>query len=113
MFSVASFSHKLATSTPITAVPSGNRVIFTQELGSDIEYVGVRAVNSKTGEMVYYQPIEIVTFWGEIHRSSSTTMILVTLLALIFGCGCLIIYRRHRRNDYVPLGNEFGDSIDR
>jgi len=64
MFNVASFSHKLATSIPITATPSGNKIIFTQELSSDIEYVGVRAVNSKTGDMVYYQPVEIVTFWG-------------------------------------------------
>ena len=64
MFSVGSVSHKLVTSTPITAVPTSNKIIFTQELGSDIEYVGVRAVNSKTGDMIYYQPVEIVTFWG-------------------------------------------------
>lgn len=98
MFNVASFNHKLAKSTPITSAPSGSKIIFSQELDSDLEYVGVRAVNLKTGDMVYYQPIEIVTFWGEIHRSSATTMMLAVFMTLIFGCGCLIIYRRYRRN---------------
>jgi hypothetical protein len=34
-----------------------NKVTFTQEIKGEIEYVGVKAINSKTGETVYYQPV--------------------------------------------------------
>lgn len=55
---------KSATLAPITAVPSSSKITFTEEISHDVQYVGVKAVNSKTGEVVYYHPVEIVTFWG-------------------------------------------------
>lgn len=49
---------------------ASEKITFTQEISKDIEYIGVKAVNEKTGEIVYYHPVEIVTFWGQLHRSS-------------------------------------------
>jgi hypothetical protein len=58
MFSTSSIRQlKAATVTPITTTPSSNKITFTQSISQDIEYVGVKAVNSKTGEVVYYQPV--------------------------------------------------------
>lgn len=45
----------------VTAIPSSsaknNKISFTQVVKGEIEYVGVKAVNGKTGEVVYYQPV--------------------------------------------------------
>jgi hypothetical protein len=39
-------------------------------------------------------------------------MILISFLVLIFGCGCLMVYRRYKKNEYHPLG-DLNDAIDR
>jgi hypothetical protein len=36
---------------------SNNKITFTQVISNPIEYVGVKAVNTKSGEVVYYQPV--------------------------------------------------------
>ena len=40
---------KSATLAPITATPSSNKITFTEEISHDIQYVGVKAINNKTG----------------------------------------------------------------
>jgi hypothetical protein len=50
MFNLANSSQsKPATLTPITPHSPDGRITFTQKLTSDIAYIGVKAVNSKTG----------------------------------------------------------------
>lgn len=93
----------------MTTIPSSsiknNKITFTQNIKGEIEYIGVKAVNSKTGEVVYYQPVEIVTFWGQIHRTSGTTFLLGLFLICVLGCGAMIIYRRYKKNkEYNSLG---------
>ncbi len=61
-------------------------------------------MNTKTGEIVYYHPVEIVTFWGQINRSSSSTIVLALFLILIFGFGCLMVFRRYKKNEYKAVG---------
>jgi hypothetical protein len=49
---------KSADTTPIpSSSVKNNKVSFNQEIKGDIIYVGVKASNSKTGEVVYYRPI--------------------------------------------------------
>jgi hypothetical protein len=48
---------KSAEMTPITASPKDNKITFSQPLKGDISYVGIKAINSKTGEVVYYRPV--------------------------------------------------------
>jgi hypothetical protein len=52
---------KLLQSANITNISgsaaSNNKITFTQTISNPIEYVGVKAVNSKSGEIVYYQPV--------------------------------------------------------
>jgi hypothetical protein len=100
---------QLLKSPEISAIPStsakNNKITFTQAIKGEIEYVGVKAINSKTGEIVYYQPVEIVTFWGQIHRTSGTTFVLGLVLLCAFACGAMVIYRRFKKNkEYNSLG---------
>ena len=98
MFNVPSIRQlKAATLAPITTKASNNKITFTQGISKDMEYIGVKAVNSKTGEIVYYQPVEIMTFWGELHRSSGTTWIIFGVLIAFFICGGLLIYRKYMK----------------
>ena len=49
---------KAAELAPIrSASIKNNKVTFTQAIKKEIEYVGVKAVNAKTREVVYYQPV--------------------------------------------------------
>jgi hypothetical protein len=104
---------KAAEVTAITTSSSkNNKITFTQVIKGDIEYVGVKAVNGKTGEVVYYQPVEIVTFMGQMRRTSRTTFVLGIVLICLFACGAMIIYRRYKKNkEYNSLG-ELNDEID-
>lgn len=66
----------------------------------------MKAFNSKTGEVVYYQPVEIVTFWGQVHRTTGTTLILGGIILFFFLCGGLVIYRRSKKSkEYSSLGD--------
>ncbi len=93
----------------MTAIPAdkikNNKVSFTQPIKGEVEYVGVKAINSKTGETVYYQPVELVTFMGQLHRTPIKTLILGAILIVVFACGALIICRRLRKNkEYSNIG---------
>lgn len=104
---------KAADVTTISASGAkNNKITFTQSIKGEIEYVGVKAINSKTGEVVYYQPVEIVTFWGQIHRTSKATFFVAVLLLCFFACGAMVIYRRYRKGkEYNSLG-EMNDEIE-
>jgi hypothetical protein len=85
-------------------------------LSSNHAYVGVRAQNSKTGEIVYYKPVEMITTWGmvskgvingavTVDRKTKGHGILLGVGIALFVCVSLICYRRRRRNvsEYTPL----------
>lgn len=96
---------KSAELTPITSSSAkNNKMTFTQAIKGDIEYVGVKAFNAKTGDVVYYRPVEIVTFWGELHRTSKATLFLGSVLIFAFLMGILLVYRRWKKQEYRPLG---------
>jgi hypothetical protein len=43
---------------PIVATPSSDgRILFRETMSGDLEYIGVKASNNKTGEVVYYKPV--------------------------------------------------------
>jgi hypothetical protein len=100
---------KSADLMPITGSAKNNKMSFTQAIKGDIEYVGVKAFNSKTGDVVYYRPVEIVTFWGELHRTSKATLFLGAVLIFAFLMGVLLIYRRWKKQEYRPLGDELNE----
>lgn len=69
----------------------------------DTEYLGVKAYNSKTGEIVYYPPVELINFSGQVNkvisvasREGNYTYILI-VLGLIIVCWVLIAYRRYKK----------------
>lgn len=47
---------------------SDNKIIFNYTLKADNEYIGIKAVNSKTGEIVYYPPVELINFSGKVGK---------------------------------------------
>ena len=104
MFSLPEMQQLKSPESKTIGKGTTDKIMFTQDISKDIEYVGVKAVNDKTGEVVYYHPVEIVTFWGQLHRSSETTVALAFFLLLVFALGCLMVYRRYKKHEYKPLG---------
>ena len=90
--------------TKIKANPDSNgKITFQYTLMDHISYVGVKGINSKTGEEIYYRPVEIVTVWGQISRTSFThrfTIIGIVICALVH---ILVLCRKHARRGYKPL----------
>jgi hypothetical protein len=68
-----------------------------------ISYVGVKGINAKTGEEIYYRPIEIVTIWGQISRTSTTHRFTLIGVSLCLFCVVLMWCRRNARKGYKPL----------
>lgn len=73
----------------------------------DIDYVGVRAENKKTGEVVYYKPVEISTFWGQVEKNSRGNGDIIGITIVILSvCCCFLVFRRRQQlvqRDYRPL----------
>lgn len=72
--------------------------------------MGIKAENSKTGEVVYYKPVEIATFWGQVQKNSKGNGDTVgIILAALVVCCILIVYRRRKRaiSEYTPLSSEY------
>lgn len=68
-------------------------------MSGDLDYVGVKATNNKTGEVVYYKPIEIATFWGEVQKSSKgvSSYIILGVFSVLLICCVLIAVRRRSK----------------
>jgi len=72
-------------------------------------------MNAKTGEIVYYKPVEMTTMWGMVSKGvvdGAVTVdkktkghgIIVGVGIILLICVSLICYRRRRRSsDYTPL----------
>ena len=73
-------------------------------MSHDKEYIGVKAVNTKTGITVYYPPVELINFSGKINKALETASKdnnpywLIGIFVTISICWVLIAYRRYRRN---------------
>ena len=68
-----------------------------------VSYVGVVA-RLESGEEVFYQPIEIATFWGK--WTEQTSVFHKLWISLIFGVAvliCLLWWRKCSKQGYVPL----------
>lgn len=88
----------------IKANPDSNgKISFQYTLMDHISYVGLKGINSKTGEEIYYRPIEIVTIWGQISRTSNTHRFTIVGVGLCLFCTALIWCRRNARKGYRPL----------
>jgi hypothetical protein len=107
MFDLDRVQHLL--SSDLIPISSGSirngRVTFTHQISGDVSYIGVKAVNSRTGEVVYYRPIEISTLWGEVNRNSKLTVVLRLLgIALVIG-GLVFGWKKWRgRKQYKEVG---------
>jgi hypothetical protein len=85
-----------------------NKIVFTQKIKESNEFVGVKAVNNKTGEIVYYKPVEIMTVWGQLSKQGKghSKLLLAILGAFMLCCCIMICYRRKTRgssSEYSPL----------
>lgn len=88
----------------INAKPDSNgKVIFKYILLDHISYVGVKGINKKNGDEVYYRPVEIVTIWGQISRTSTSHKFTIIGISVIVVLIILIIVRRNARQGYKPL----------
>lgn len=98
---------KAPESTPLPNPSREGKITFTQPLKGDITFIGVKASNNKTGEVVYYRPVEIVTLWGQMQKGTKGHGLLIGLGILVSICTMLICYRRRRRNisEYAPLSS--------
>lgn len=96
-----------------------DKVVFNHTLKSDTEYLGVRALNSKTGEVVYYPPVELINFSGQVNKviavasHENNPLWIIVGVVLIAVCWALIAYRRYKkRESYRPLTADIQDTLD-
>ena len=85
-----------------------NKVQLNHQISQNTDFIGIRAVNSKTQEIVYYRPIELMTVLGQISKGTKGNGFIVAVVVLVFICVCLIISRRmfkSNKSQYAPLGN--------
>jgi hypothetical protein len=89
-----------------------NKLSFNFPVKEDINYVGVKAVNAKSGAIVYYQPLEITTIKGKISRvmqaaSEPQNMSwLIGIIVVVSIIVSLIAFRRYQKKKneaYRPL----------
>ena len=94
-------------STPVhTSRFSNSRISFTENMKGDVDYIGVKAENSKTGDVVYYKPIEIATFWGQIEKQGKGNNDFIGVILMLCVICCILIAlrkRRQRLSEYAPL----------
>lgn len=77
-------------------------------------------MNTKTGETVYYPPIELITFVGQMNKviavagQENHPYWILGVLVLLAGCWLLIAYRRYskKRETYRPLTADIQDTFD-
>jgi hypothetical protein len=89
---------------PIKATTTkDNKLAFNLAIKEDINYVGVKAVNAKSGAIVYYQPLEITTIRGKISRVMTSASEprnlswLIGTIIVISSCVMLVAYRRYQK----------------
>ena len=113
-FDLFGFSqNKQAEVVPIKATTAkDNKLSFNFPVKEDINYVGVKAVNAKSGAIVYYQPLEITTIRGKISRVMQTASEpqnmswLIGIVIVISIIVSLIAFRRYQKKKneaYRPL----------
>jgi len=99
---------------PITAGKSDSKITFHHTLSHDTEYIGVKAVNTKTGAVVYYPPVELINLAGKVNKAlevaskNNNPQYLIAVLIILSICCALIAYRRYKRRQqsYLPLGGQ-------
>ena len=96
-------------SSPISPSIHDGKISFTQMLKQSNEFVGIQASNNKTGEIIYYKPVEIMTYWGQISKQgkSHSMLLLVVFASCFICCLSLLCYRRRTKggkSEYEPLG---------
>ena len=100
-------SQKPLNISKITSKPdSENKISFTYQMLDHISYISVKGVYSN-GEEIYYRPIEIVTVWGQLSRTSHSHKFAMIMVAICTLCGCLVCYRRYMKpSGYQALREE-------
>ena len=80
-----------------------NKISHQHSLSHGREYLGVKAVNNKTGEIVYYPPIELINFSGKMDKAlevaskdNNPYWVIGTIFLLSFCC-VLYVWRRYRK----------------
>ncbi len=68
-FDLLGFTQKDAPEVENISSKSDAKIIFNHTLKEHTEYLGIKAFNSKTGDLVYYPPVEIITFQGRIDKA--------------------------------------------
>ena len=99
---------------PITAGKSDTKITFHHTLSHDTEYIGIKAVNTKTGAVVYYPPVELINLAGKVNKAlevasqKNNPYYLIGTTIFLSICCALIAYRRYRRRQqsYIPLGGQ-------
>lgn len=87
----------------------------------DFNYIGVKAVNSKSGAIVYYQPLEITNLKGKFTKAVSRAsephnLLWMAGVLIVFSVVApLVAYRRYqkKRRAYKPVeDDEMQDSVN-
>ena len=83
------------------------------------EYVGVKAVNNKTGVVVYYPPVELINLSGKIDKALETASRdnnpywIMGTVGILSICCLLVAWRRYQRDrQYIPLGGGGNSAYD-
>ncbi len=75
---------------------------YVIDLADHISYFGVKATSS-SGEEIYYRPIEVITFWGQLSRTSQTHKLALAGFLVVSVCALLAFVRYNARKGYVRI----------
>lgn len=96
----------IISSQPIEVIQIGSRpdsngvITFDYPYKDHVTYVSVKAVTG--ADEIYYQPIEVVTLWGTVTKTSKTNKLVIGVTTL-FACICLCIcFRRCQKKPTGP-----------
>ena len=100
-------SQKPINMTKVSAkADSSNKMTFKYDMLEQISYLSIKGVYSG-GNEVYYKPIEVVTVWGQLSRTSHSHKFAMLMIGICGLCGALICVRRcSKRQGYDKLREE-------
>jgi hypothetical protein len=83
-----------------------SKIVFSHKISQNNDFIGVKAINNKTQEIVYYRPVELMTVLGQISKGTKGSGFLIAFVVFVFIIICLIMIRRMFRSNksqYAPL----------
>lgn len=90
------------SSTAVELKSEQDIVDVVYDLREHIQFIGIKAVTDQ-GEEIFYRPIEVATFWGQLSRTSHSHKVTLAALLSLSVCALLWFVRHNARRGYVKI----------